>query len=105
MQYKLNKLITDELVKIPQVKIIGPQDPTLRGGIISFYVEGLDSHQIALVLDENSNVAVRSGQFCVHSWFTDHKVKDAVRVSLYFYNTLEEAVIFVDNLNKIVKLI
>jgi len=104
-EYKLNKFITDELLKIPQIKIIGPQDPALRGGIVSFYIEGFDSHQIALILDENSNVMMRSGQFCVHSWFASHKIKDAVRASLYFYNTLKEAQIFVEGLNKIVKLI
>lgn len=104
-EYKLNEFITDELVKISRLKIIGPQDPALRGGIVSFYIEGLDSHQIALILDENSNVMVRSGQFCVHSWFTSHKVQDAVRASLYFYNTLEEAQTFIRSLKKIVKLI
>ena len=104
-EYQLNKFITDELVKISKIKIVGPKDPALRGGIVSFYAEGLDSDQIALILDENSNVMVRSGQFCVHSWFINHKTKDAVRDSLYFYNTLKEAQFFIESLNKIIKII
>lgn len=101
-EYKLNKYITDEISQIPNLKIIGPWDPALRGGIISFYVEGVDAHQIALMLDEMANILVRSGQHCVHSWFAAHKIKKSVRVSLSFYNTQKEAEIFVVSLKKII---
>lgn len=104
-EYKLNKFITEELLKIPQVKLIGPVDPALRSGIVSFYIEGIDSHQIALMLNEAVNIAIRSGQHCVHSWFVSHGIKGSARASLYFYNTLEEAQIFVKNLKKIIKLL
>ena len=103
-EYKLNKFITEEIVKIPGLKIIGPFDPALRGGIISFYIDGVDSHQIALILDETANIMIRSGQHCVHSWFASRKIQSSVRVSLCFYNTLEEAGIFVENFNKFIKL-
>jgi len=103
-EYELNKFITTEIAKIPKLKIIGPLDPSLRGGIISFYIEGVDTHQIALTLDETANIMIRSGQHCVHSWFTSHQIKGSARVSLYFYNTLKEAEIFVENLNKFAKL-
>lgn len=103
-EYKLNKFITDEMVKIPQIKIIGPLDPALRGGIISFYIKGMDSHQIALILDETANIMIRSGQHCVHSWFNSRGIESSARVSLYFYNTIEEAQVFVENLKKIVNL-
>jgi len=103
-EYELNKFISTEIVKIPKLKIIGPTDPSLRSGIISFYIEGIDSHQIALTLDEMANIMIRSGQHCVHSWFTSHQIRSSARVSLYFYNTLKEAEIFVENLNKFIKL-
>jgi cysteine desulfurase/selenocysteine lyase len=35
-EYELNKFISTEIVKIPKLKIIGPTDPSLRSGIISF---------------------------------------------------------------------
>lgn len=100
----LNKFITEELINLPKLKIIGPQDYSKRGGIISFFIEGLDAHQIAVMLDSSGNTMVRSGQFCVHSWFADRQIKNAVRVSLSFYNTLEESQLFVENLKKIIKL-
>ena len=103
--YKLNKFITDELVKIPQVKVIGPLDPALRSGIISFYMEGIESHEIALMLDETNNIMIRSGQHCVHSWFTSRGIQGSARVSLYFYNTMEEAQVFIESLKRISKLV
>lgn len=104
-EYKLNKFITDEIVGIPKLKIIGNQDSSKRGGIVSFYVEGVDPHQIALMLDQGANVMVRSGQHCVHSWFASRKIIGSVRASIYFYNTLEEAEIFVDNLKKVLQVL
>ena len=104
-EYKLNKYLTEEILKIPRAKIIGPADPALRSGIVSFYVEGIDSHQIALLLDETANIMVRSGQHCVHSWFNAKNIKTSARASLYFYNTMSEAEIFVAGLNKIMKIL
>ncbi len=104
---KLNRIITEGIRDIPGLKIIGPQEPESRGGIISFTVEfpkGGDAHDIAIVLDETENIAVRSGAFCVHSWFNYRKCEAAVRASLYIYNTGEEARKFVDALGKTIGL-
>jgi cysteine desulfurase/selenocysteine lyase len=99
----LNETITAELKDMPKLKLIGPADPRLRGGIITFYLEGVDSHRVALMLDQMAGIMVRSGQHCVHSWFNAHKIQGSVRASLYFYNTQEEAALFVSSLKKIGK--
>jgi cysteine desulfurase/selenocysteine lyase len=106
-EIKINRIITDGIKNIPGLKIIGPQDPGQRSGIISFTVEftkGGDAHDIAIVLDETENIAVRSGAFCVHSWFNCRKCEAAVRASVYLYNTEEEAMKFVDALGKTIEL-
>ncbi|MCX6800426.1 MAG: cysteine desulfurase [Candidatus Falkowbacteria bacterium] len=101
----LNAYITQELSKISSINIIGPADPALRSGIISFYIKNFDMHQIALMLNDMAGIAVRSGQHCVHSWFNANNIKNSARASLYFYNTIEEAEIFINNLNKIVRIL
>ncbi|MBE3143001.1 MAG: aminotransferase class V-fold PLP-dependent enzyme, partial [Planctomycetes bacterium] len=101
----LNEYITAEIKDMPKLKMIGPADPKRRGGIVSFYIEDVDSHRIALMLDQMANIMVRSGQHCVHSWFHAHQLKGSVRVSLYFYNTQEEAMLFVNSLKKIGKVL
>jgi cysteine desulfurase/selenocysteine lyase len=101
----INEFITGEIASIPRLCMIGPSNPELRGGIISFYLKGVDSHQIALMLDQMADVLVRSGQHCVHSWFDARGIAGSVRASLYFYNTLAEAELFVSQLKKIAKVL
>ncbi len=104
-ELKLNTYITEELNKIPQIKIIGPKDPAQRSGIVDFYIEGTDMHKFAIMLDEMANIEIRSGRHCVHSWFDSKKIFNSARVSLYLYNTMEDAEAFIVNLNKIIKIL
>jgi cysteine desulfurase/selenocysteine lyase len=101
----LNEHITSGIRDIPKLKLFGPADAKLRGGIVSFLIEGIDSHRISLMLDQMASIEVRSGQHCVHSWFHAHQIKGSVRASVYLYNTLEEAELFVSNLKKIIKVL
>jgi len=101
----LNEFITNGINDIPHLKIIGPADPKLRGGIVTFYLDGVDSHQVALMLDQMANIQIRSGQHCVHSWFNAHQIAGSARASLYFYNTIEEAEFFTQNLKKVLKVL
>lgn len=103
-EFEINSYITEELLKIPNLKIIGPKDPVLRSGIVNFYIEGIDMHKIVIMLDEAENIAIRSGQHCVHSWFDARKIHNSARVSLGFYNTKEEAEKFINSLNQIIKI-
>jgi len=99
----LNEFITEEIKNMPGMNIIGPGVQE-RGGIISFNINGIGHHDIAIMLDKMANIMVRSGQHCVHSWFNAHKIDGSVRASLYLYNTMEDAKVFIDNLNNIIKL-
>ncbi len=99
----LNQLISQELADINSLHLVGPQDPALRGGIFSFYVDGWSHHQLAVILDELENIAVRSGQHCVHSWFNGHNLTGTIRASFYLYNTKEEVEKLTSTLKKILK--
>ena len=104
-ELQLNEHLTRELREMAGLKIIGPANPRLRNGIFTFYIEGIDSHRIALMMDQMAGVMVRSGQHCVHSWFHAHKIQGSVRASVYFYNTPDEVDLFVTNLRKIRKVL
>jgi len=95
-EVKLNSKLTHVITGLP-VQIIGNRNAEMRGGITSFYSK-MDSHAISLILNQ-SNIMVRSGAFCVHSWFNKHKIKGAVRFSSYVYNTEEEVKVIDDFLN------
>ena len=69
-------------------------------GVISFKVEGMDSHQVALMLDRQ-NIAVRSGMHCVHSWFNDREEEISVRASLHLYNNERDVERLAEEVKKI----
>lgn len=99
----LNRIMTDGVKDLPGLSIIGPQDPSKRGGICSLLMDGLPSHEVALLLDEAAGVMVRSGQHCVHSWFADRQhPQGSLRASAYLYNNEEDVRRFVDTLTEIV---
>lgn len=102
---KLNKIVSDGLLSEGKVELVGPKDYRLRGGIFTFNVRGMNSHDVAKMLDSSKKIALRSGAFCVHSWFNARKMDGAVRASFYFYNTEEEASIFVEEVKKLLKII
>jgi cysteine desulfurase / selenocysteine lyase len=96
-------------------RILGPVDANKRGGILTFEVRRPNAVGIAEELSEKSNIMIRDGLFCAHSYLNkefgqgwtrpklpgEHRM--TYRVSLYFYNTLEECRIFVDTLHQIFK--
>ena len=100
---KLNEKITNALAD--SVELLGPRDPKARGSIFSFNVPGMETHNVAIMLDETANIMVRSGAHCCHSWFNAHKMLGSVRASLYLYNTEEECDTFIQELQKIIKLL
>lgn len=99
---KLNELATSLLND--KVEIVGPADAEKRGGIFAFNVRGMKSHDVARMLDASKKIAVRSGAFCVHSWFNARKLDGAVRASFYFYNTEEEVRVFAKEIEKICRM-
>ncbi len=97
---ELSGFIIDGLSSLG-IDVIGPKE---RGGVISFNINGINHHDAAIMLDELANIAVRSGQFCVHSWFNANKIEGAIRASLYIYNTKEEAEVLINTIKDITKL-
>ncbi|MCX6815015.1 MAG: cysteine desulfurase [Candidatus Aenigmarchaeota archaeon] len=100
----LNKLISERISQIPNLQMVGIQNPELRGGIISFNIRGMKYHDISLMLDHNHGILIRSGQHCCHSWFNARGIEGSARASLYLYNTQEEAELFAEAVQKIAKL-
>jgi len=100
----LNGIITNGLDSIPEVSLIGPHNPEKRGGIISFTVKGMRSHDVATILDEMDGILVRSGMHCAHPFFRRRGIEGATRASLHIYNTPKECQRFVECVRKMVEL-
>jgi cysteine desulfurase/selenocysteine lyase len=113
----LNDFLTGELLKrygdTGWFRILGPQDASQRAGILTFEVKRPNAVGIAEELSDRNNIMIRDGVFCMHSYLnyiygegwlrpkmpSEHRM--IYRVSLYFYNTLEECRVFMDTLQNI----
>ena len=93
---RLNTILSNKMENLEGVSIIGPEDVSKRGGITSFTLDGWDTTEIAMHLDENYNIAVRSGMHCVHSWFNSRGIDGTARASIYFYNNEADVRKFTD---------
>jgi cysteine desulfurase/selenocysteine lyase len=74
---------------VPGVTLFGPADPELRGGVVSFDLEGVHPHDVGQVLDDRG-VAIRTGHHCAQPVMAALDVPATARASFYIYSTTEE---------------
>jgi cysteine desulfurase / selenocysteine lyase len=86
---------------IPGLSMVGPEDPDLRGGVFSFNIAGLSSHDIAMMLDSMGGIMIRSGMHCAHPYFVSRGIDGCARASTYIYNNDSEVDRFAEALGKI----
>jgi cysteine desulfurase/selenocysteine lyase len=85
------------LATVPGVTVLGPTDATLRGGAISFELDGVHPHDVAQVLDSHG-IAVRAGHHCAKPAHARFGVQASTRMSSYLYTTPAEIDTLVEGL-------
>ena len=85
------------MASVPGLTVLGPLDPTLRGGAVSFEIDGVHPHDVAQVLDSRG-IAVRAGHSCAKPAHARFGVQSSTRMSSYLYTTPAEIDAFVDGL-------
>lgn len=81
----LTKKALDGLSRIDGLRIIGPTDIAMRGGVISFTLDGLHPHDVGQGLDD-LGIAVRTGHHCAWPLMKKMSVNATTRASFYLYN-------------------
>ena len=74
---------------IDGLTLYGPRNLTLRGGAVSFNLEGLHPHDVGTALD-TEGIAVRAGHHCAKPLMRRLGLTATARASFYLYNTREE---------------
>lgn len=101
---KLTERLLEGLLEIKRVEIYGSLNSKERIGSVSFNIKDLNPHDVALMLDEASNIMVRSGHHCCMPLMKYFGLKEGtVRVSFYLYNTEEEVDTFLETVKEIAK--
>jgi len=67
------------------IRIHGPSEPALRGGVLSFEFRDVHPHDVSQILDERG-VCVRAGHHCAKPLMRKLGVGATARASLYVYN-------------------
>lgn len=81
------------------MRIFGPLDPEVRGGVVSFYYDDIHPHDVGTVVDQEG-VAIRAGHHCCQPLMRRLGVPATARASFYIYNTPEEVDLLVHALEK-----
>lgn len=90
------------LAEMDAVEVYGPRD---RSGVVPFNVVGMNSHDVAMILDQTKAICVRSGYHCAMPGINFLGVDGTVRASFALYNTEEEVDALIDTVSKITKLV
>lgn len=99
---KLLEYTTKRLGEIPELRIIGAAQH--KAAVVSFVVEGIHPFDIGVILDKQG-IAVRTGHHCTQPLMQIYNIPGTVRISLAFYNTLEEIDMFINALKKAIKML
>ena len=87
----LSNIFRDELMKIPNVVLYGPEDPDKRTSIISFNIKNFDSEKVVKKLEkQNIILAVR-----------EIMEKKIIRVSPHFFNNESDMLKVIDEIKKL----
>jgi cysteine desulfurase/selenocysteine lyase len=94
------------LNELDDISIIDPLMDTKMGNlnrasIVCFNLGEISSHDIALLLDESSNIAVRSGLLCTHPGMTEMALEGVVQVSTHIYNSKQDIDQLLDGLKTV----
>ncbi len=79
----------ERLTEVEGLRVYGPTTTEMRGGAVSFTLEGVHPHDVAAVLD-GEGIAVRAGHHCAQPLHAHYDIPATTRASFYLYNIPEE---------------
>lgn len=90
---KLTNYLIQKIKDIHGVKMFLPKNSENHIGIVSFCIGDMDSNDIGTILDEDFDIAVRTGYHCapyIHKYMNDKKNRGTVRVGLSQFNKTKD---------------
>jgi cysteine desulfurase/selenocysteine lyase len=95
----LTQKALEGLQTIQGLSVIGPKDLEMRGGVLSFAVEGIHPHDLGQALDQYG-IAVRTGHHCAWPLMRRFKTVATTRASFYLYNGFDDISALVDGVER-----
>lgn len=102
---KLSDYTIEKLEKVRGIKMFLPGNLEKHIGIVSFCIEDMNSNDVGMILDEDFDIAVRTGYHCapyIHKYLKDEKYDGTVRVGFSQFNTTEDIDKLFEAINELV---
>ena len=102
---EITNYLIDKLSSIKEVKMFLPSNAERHVGIVSFEVDGFSSEDLGIILDEDFDIAVRTGYHCapyIHKYLKDESSFGTIRVGIGQFTTKEEIDLLIKALKEIV---
>ncbi|MDH4306480.1 MAG: SufS family cysteine desulfurase [Acidimicrobiia bacterium] len=96
----LTRYALERLGAYDDVAVFGPEDLSIRGGVISFSLRDAHPHDVATILDEQG-VAVRAGHHCAKPLLRELGVPATARASFHVYNTRDDVDALIAGLERV----
>lgn len=98
-QYLISRMSENDKITVLSMQTVGK-----CYGIVSFVVEGYDSNDVGSILDDEFDIAVRTGYHCapyIHDYLNDEAYAGTVRVGIGPFNTEQDIDDLVENLESL----
>lgn len=103
-EQQLTDYLIGELSKMDNIHMYLPADRDKHIGIVSFTHDELNSEDVGTILDEDFNIAVRTGYHCapyIHDYLKDKQSLGTVRIGLGQFTSKEDIDTFISALIEI----
>jgi len=93
----LTAYMMQRLGEVSGLKIAGPSDARWRGGLVSFTMEGIHSHDIAELVNRQG-VCIRAGHHCAQPLSDRLGIGPTARASVSVYNDYDDVDVLIEGL-------
>ena len=99
----ITRYAVERFREMEEVTTYGTSELEMRGGVVSFYLDGVHPHDLGQVLD-SYGIAIRTGHHCAMPLVRSRlNVPATARASFYIYNTAAEVDALIDGLKATVE--
>ena len=102
---KLTSYLIKKLSDIEEIQIVAKYGEEHQVGIVSFVCEEINSEDLGMILDEDFDIAVRTGYHCspfIHKYLKDERFSGTVRVGVSQFTTEEEIDLLCEALRELI---
>ncbi len=99
------KLLIDELQKLKDIVLYLPNNLDMHVGIISFNIQGYNSNEVGMILNQDFNISARTGYHCtplIHSYLNNSEYSGTIRISIGKFTKEEHIMILINALKELI---